>query len=159
MRPGWTVCNLPQTDHVPPAPQYATSLPGSYGNHAGAHPRRGTVPIVPDLGYWPPLFARSPDSGDHEAGQLDAIIQVAALRSAPLNRTIQRGDGETSGMNTNWIEVRDAITHERIWVNIAKAMSIEVAGGYTRRRFEKEHFVSITEKPDAVLARIGVVRP
>jgi hypothetical protein len=117
------------------------------------------VPIVPDLGYWPPLFARSPDSGDHEVGQLDAIIQLAALRSPPLNRTIQRGDGEISGMNTNWIEVRDAITNERIWVNMAKAMSIEVTAGCTRLRFEREHYVSITEKPDEVLARIGVVRP
>jgi hypothetical protein len=35
-------------------------------------------------------------------------------------------------------------------------MSIDETVGFTRLRFEKEHLISITDKPHEVLARIGV---
>ena len=42
-------------------------------------------------------------------------------------------------MNANWIEVNDARTSEKLWVNAALVTAIDVTQGYTRIRFDKDN--------------------
>ena len=60
--------------------------------------------------------------------------------------------------SSNWIELNDARTNEKIWVNMALVTAIDVAKGYTRIRFDNDNSVIVTEKPHQVLASIGVVK-
>jgi hypothetical protein len=59
-------------------------------------------------------------------------------------------------MNANWIEVNDARTSEKLWVNAALVTAIDVTQGYTRIRFDKDNALTVTQKPLQVLAAIGV---
>jgi hypothetical protein len=62
--------------------------------------------------------------------------------------------------SANWIELNDARTTEKLWVNITMVTTIEVSAGYTRIRFDKDNFITVTQKPQQVfvLAGIGVVK-
>jgi len=62
--------------------------------------------------------------------------------------------------NTNWIELNDARTSDKLWVNIAMVTAIEASAGNTRIRFDKDNYITVTHKPQQVfaLAGIGVVK-
>jgi hypothetical protein len=58
--------------------------------------------------------------------------------------------------SANWIELNDARTSERLWVNMALVTAIDIGQGNTRIRFDKDNYIAVTQKPQRVLAAIGV---
>jgi len=58
--------------------------------------------------------------------------------------------------SSNWIELNDARTNEKIWVNMALVTAIDVAKGYTRIRFDKDNFITVTQKPQQVFGLAGI---
>jgi len=62
--------------------------------------------------------------------------------------------------SANWIELNDACTSDKVWVSMSMVTAIEVSVGHTRMRFDKDNYITVTQKPQQVfvLAGIGVVK-
>jgi len=58
--------------------------------------------------------------------------------------------------SANWIELNDARTTEKLWVNITMVTTIEVSAGYTRICFNKDNFITVTQKPQQVFVLVGI---
>ena len=58
--------------------------------------------------------------------------------------------------SANWIELNDARTTEKLWVNMTMVTAIEVSAGYTRIRFDKDNFITVTQKPQQVFGLAGI---
>ena len=50
----------------------------------------------------------------------------------------------------------DARTTEKLWVNMTMVTAIEVSAGYTRIRFDKDNFITVTQKPQQVIGLAGI---
>jgi hypothetical protein len=61
-------------------------------------------------------------------------------------------------MNTSdWLELNDPTTKQRVWVNLALVRAIDKPG-HTRLHFDKDNTLTVTEEPHEILARVGVVK-
>jgi hypothetical protein len=50
--------------------------------------------------------------------------------------------------SSNWIELNDARTNEKVWVNMALVTAIDVAKCYTRIRFDNDNSVIVTHRQE-----------
>ena len=55
--------------------------------------------------------------------------------------------------SANWIELNDARTSDKVWMSMAMVTAIEVSVVHARMRFDKDNYITVTQKPQQVFAR------